>query len=657
MNATVGKHHRLESTTAGHADNQGAATVGKRTLVEQLPVQLEASDGELRDPAKVHAHAAAGTAGGGGPLPHGDRIQRLFGSHDITGVRAHTDGAAGAANAAMGSRAYARGNDIAFGGSPDLHTAAHEAAHVVQQRGGVQLKDGVGTGGDAYERHADAVADKVVAGESAEALLSTMAGPSRAGGRAAVQHAVQFEDAPAPAAAPADAAAAPRSGTSFKFTELTWPLGKDHKFIDANVSFLKVSLSTAAQFKGSVGVKDADGTGAKATGAAVVPADLLAESKTKVNSLFEDDGHDLTFDPNGWVGVKDLGISGVEKGPGKGSVGKVTFFQGLVKRGKNVLGEVKLSVAAFSWDGLTWSGDGPKPSAKVFPLEATGELNLLTLSGQVDLGGSGCLAAGGKVVGQLKGNVAIDPVRLAMMMSGDLAVGAGAEGLAAALGVLGGEVLAPLAAGVIVGVTVAELLDDMDVEQITHEALADVNRASSGFENEMTEPGHAFKPSLLFKHDPYKKGIEAASGLKSQFFSTFLNHPKLGKWRESTPDQGQQRSFMDAAYQQWISQDAMAKGIIAATSARMKVELNAHIMGDHFVAYAQRQGMFSRRDRILRLFERLWPGAIWLDPMTRLRPIAYSATIPRACYQIASRLHPSAYPADLTQWASPPTLI
>src|SRR6185295_5830943 len=51
---------------------------------------------------------------------------------------------------------------------------------------GVQLKGGVGQAGDAYERHADAVADKVVAGESAEPLLSTMAGHGGATG--AVQH-------------------------------------------------------------------------------------------------------------------------------------------------------------------------------------------------------------------------------------------------------------------------------------------------------------------------------------------------------------------------------------------------------------------------------------------------------------------------------------
>jgi peptidoglycan hydrolase-like protein with peptidoglycan-binding domain len=55
---------------------------------------------------------------------------------------------------------------------------------VVQQRGGVQLKGGVGQAGDAYEQHADAVADKVVAGESAEPLLSKMAGGGQPGAQA-----------------------------------------------------------------------------------------------------------------------------------------------------------------------------------------------------------------------------------------------------------------------------------------------------------------------------------------------------------------------------------------------------------------------------------------------------------------------------------------
>lgn len=71
----------------------------------------------------------------------------------------------------MGAEAFATGNHVAFASPPDLHTAAHEAAHVVQQRAGVHLKGGVGEIGDTYERNADEVADRVVQGQSAHDLL------------------------------------------------------------------------------------------------------------------------------------------------------------------------------------------------------------------------------------------------------------------------------------------------------------------------------------------------------------------------------------------------------------------------------------------------------------------------------------------------------
>jgi hypothetical protein len=62
---------------------------------------------------------------------------------------------------------------VAFRWTPDLFTSAHEAAHVVQQRAGVQLRGGIGEVGDPFEQHADAVAERVVRGESAEHLLTS----------------------------------------------------------------------------------------------------------------------------------------------------------------------------------------------------------------------------------------------------------------------------------------------------------------------------------------------------------------------------------------------------------------------------------------------------------------------------------------------------
>jgi len=139
----------------------------------------------------VHAAAAQGISGSAGQLPHLEQIQRSFGKHDVSHVQAHTGPEAKAGAQAMGADAFATGDHVAFAGAPSLHIAAHEAAHVVQQKGGVQLAGGVGAVGDAYEQHADQIADLVVRGESAEALLDQHAG---GGATAAVQRAVVQRD-------------------------------------------------------------------------------------------------------------------------------------------------------------------------------------------------------------------------------------------------------------------------------------------------------------------------------------------------------------------------------------------------------------------------------------------------------------------------------
>lgn len=145
----------------------------------------------------IRCVAAFGVSGAGGPMPFQDRIQNAFGAHDLSKVRTRTGGSAKEAAEALSATAYTTGEDVAFARPPDLHTAAHEAAHVVQQRGGVQLKGGVGSPGDAYERHADAVADKVVRGESAEELLSRVTGQGGTVANHAMQSkAVQFLGTP-----------------------------------------------------------------------------------------------------------------------------------------------------------------------------------------------------------------------------------------------------------------------------------------------------------------------------------------------------------------------------------------------------------------------------------------------------------------------------
>lgn len=157
-------------------------------IAQPMPTVADLSDGG----GAVHAAAQRGVAGAGQALPHADKIQASFGHHDISHVKAHVGGDAAVASAEMGAEAYATGNQVAFKDQPSLHVAAHEAAHVVQQRGGVSLKGGVGTAGDHYEQQADAVADAVVAGQSAAPLLS--AASTQTGSPAVQRQAAQSLD-------------------------------------------------------------------------------------------------------------------------------------------------------------------------------------------------------------------------------------------------------------------------------------------------------------------------------------------------------------------------------------------------------------------------------------------------------------------------------
>jgi Domain of unknown function (DUF4157) len=160
------------------------ATPGKQTLVEQEDAAIQrraagnAPGGEQAD--EVHAAAARGVATPAQPLPHAGSIQRAFGRHDVSRIQAHVGGEAAASAGAMGAEAYATGDHVVLGHSSDLSTVAHEAAHVVQQRAGVQLKGGVGAAGDQHEQHADAVAARVTAGQSAEDLLDQYDGDGAA---------------------------------------------------------------------------------------------------------------------------------------------------------------------------------------------------------------------------------------------------------------------------------------------------------------------------------------------------------------------------------------------------------------------------------------------------------------------------------------------
>jgi len=68
-----------------------------------------------------------------------------------------------------------------------IYTRLPTKRHVVQQHRGVHLKGGVGEAGDVYEHNADAVADRVVTGRSAEDLLE-------GGAAASAGHAIQRKE-------------------------------------------------------------------------------------------------------------------------------------------------------------------------------------------------------------------------------------------------------------------------------------------------------------------------------------------------------------------------------------------------------------------------------------------------------------------------------
>lgn len=132
---------------------------------------------QARSPRVIRRAARSGLKGATRPLPHGERIQAAFGHHDVSRVRTSVGGGAGTANRRMGALAFTSGDRIGFRDTPSLRLAAHEATHAVQQRQGLSLPDNVGRAGDPWERHADRVADAVVGGRSAEAVLDEVAEP------------------------------------------------------------------------------------------------------------------------------------------------------------------------------------------------------------------------------------------------------------------------------------------------------------------------------------------------------------------------------------------------------------------------------------------------------------------------------------------------
>jgi hypothetical protein len=127
---------------------------------------------ESSDADTIHGAAARGVTTEAAPLPHREALEAGFGQ-DLSDVTAHVGGEAAATADAMGAEAYATGDHVVLPESPSLHTTAHEVAHVLQQRGGVSLLGGMGSAGDPYEREADALANRIVAGETGVVRATT----------------------------------------------------------------------------------------------------------------------------------------------------------------------------------------------------------------------------------------------------------------------------------------------------------------------------------------------------------------------------------------------------------------------------------------------------------------------------------------------------
>lgn len=124
---------------------------------------------------KIHGSsqqvAQAGMTGSGQKLPFADRIQASFGHHDVSKISAHLGPSAQHSSLALGAQAYSTKGNVVFGQTPSLHTAAHEAAHAIQQRQGLSLPSGLGSPSDRYEQQADEVARRVEQGQSCQDLL------------------------------------------------------------------------------------------------------------------------------------------------------------------------------------------------------------------------------------------------------------------------------------------------------------------------------------------------------------------------------------------------------------------------------------------------------------------------------------------------------
>ena len=151
-----------------------ASGIGNRNFT-QVVARMSDGEGIMQDgtihPDVTRAIAAMSSSGAGKRLPKqmARKLERTHG--DLSDARVHTGPEAEALSRAVNARAFTVGNHMFFGSNEwnpnsrhGLELAAHEAAHVVQQRGAPNtgsLK--VSTPGDDLERAADSASNAAVA--------------------------------------------------------------------------------------------------------------------------------------------------------------------------------------------------------------------------------------------------------------------------------------------------------------------------------------------------------------------------------------------------------------------------------------------------------------------------------------------------------------
>lgn len=110
------------------------------------------------------------------PLLHATAIQRSFAGQDLSNVRVHTGAQGPTGTGAIGARAYTTGHHVALPASQGPFPAAHEAAHVVQQRGG-HVPPAPGSD-QAAEALAEEIARSVAAPHQGRVVVTPPAGPA-----------------------------------------------------------------------------------------------------------------------------------------------------------------------------------------------------------------------------------------------------------------------------------------------------------------------------------------------------------------------------------------------------------------------------------------------------------------------------------------------